>query len=199
MIHTTCITHRRPPNPVTQMHIIHHHMDNMVTPGCLLLSSSGKSLIVHSLAPTLSFRTTSRACWRLSMMLLDGRGYVSASTFKSLVNSLCRNTKLSIQCFHGWLEITSLSKGRLHPSNAHSPVVVLQAQSTETTSTERYLKACSFLRVCIVDELESRSVGTTTQNQLSMSATSSRGCEVSRGIAQVSAGDQTSRACPTRS
>ena len=40
----------------------------------------------------------------------------------------------------------------------------------------------------IVDELESRSVGTTTQNQLSMSATSSRRCEASRGIAQVSAG-----------
>src|SRR6267154_3095540 len=150
MIHTTCVTHRRPPNPVTQKHIIHHHMDNMVAPGCLLLSRSSKSLIVHSLAPMLSFRTTSRARWRLSMMLLDGGGYVSASTFQSLVNSLCRNTKLSIRCFHRWLEITSLFKGQLHPPNAHSPVAVLQAQSTETASMERYLKACSFLRVRIV-------------------------------------------------
>src|SRR6266576_4991396 len=133
-----------------QKHKLHHQVDNMAEAGCLLLSRSIKKQIAHSLAPTLSFRPTLRAHWRLLMMLLGGGEYISASNFKTLINSLCRNTKFSIRHFHGWLETTLPSKVQLHHSNMHSLVVDLQAPSTKTALAGWFSKAYSFSRVHIV-------------------------------------------------
>src|SRR6266566_8299135 len=133
-----------------QKHKLHYWVDNMAEAECLLLSKSVKKQIVHSLALTLSFGPTSRAHWRLLMMLLGGGEYVSASNFKTLINSLCRNTEFSIQHFHEWLETTSPSKVQLYHMNVHSLVVDLQAPSTETTSAGWFSKAYSFSRVHIV-------------------------------------------------
>ena len=56
----------------------------------------------------------------------------------------CRNIKSSTQRFHGWLETTSPSKVQLPHPSVHFLVVVLQAPSPETASTEKFSKNYSF-------------------------------------------------------
>ena len=135
---------------------------------CLLLSKSVKKQIMHNLAPAPSFGPTSRAHWTLPMMLLGGGEYISASNFKTLINSLCRNTKFSIQCFHRWLKTTLPSKVQLHHLNVHSLAVDLQAPSTKTALAGWFSKAYSFSRVHIVMATSLRQVMPSNTLRLSL-------------------------------